>query len=704
MPNLNIPLDIDGFEFYTLFPDGSEFFMTSGAPHCNTIGERKKFKWKFDAGSYDLEGVNIWAQLGLFQQGITNSLNAKIPICYQVSFPTGLTPGIYPMALTLPVGANYNLNFNATVSLEIVDDFHFNIIAEFFQIYDETAYQNQSFQDNHSKLLKDKKDAPNELTINTPKTCYNDTVGALCMTLRVEKPNVLFPPDTYPYTMNANPGVGIQWKAGFYNRNEVDDSPYFNTPVWEFKRMGVAVTNLSTALNTDVKFKITSPTTVTNVLFWIIRTDKTDNTVDMFDNYEANFEEIVSTNTNIGLDKLTTPVINVTAIGGGVYEVGCSITADKLTNLATYRLIAIVYEKTEFEYHSNTFISDPFTADSSPCYNGDGFIAKGTLSDYDREFDGNDLECAIEERMKSKLKIEYPFNMWRQNIYDRLGMWTPNDMRRYLKKIEFEIYDELYVAGYGVVRNYYERKVSNKIGINTFSSQSNLSMIFSDNWLEFAVDWRNRFENFVDCIETTVDHVPVMPVMAQQYWGGKTLKIRWALTFFYDDYKYPFEDEIEFFQQIRVKDYGTLQVQHYEETGERIDFDETVNVCKGEQFCMAGVLSDTGLINRKLMVNICPEFGTVNSINEAESWIGNELPQMTTPLITNEEEDFSTAGSQLAAKFCIETENLSVNSYKITAFAKKYVEVGFRVSEEGDPSVFDARVTDTEDERVVDNI
>ena len=52
----------------------------------------------------------------------------------------------------------------------------------------------------------------------------------------------------------------------------------------------------------------------------------------------------------------------------------------------------------------------------------------------------------------------------------------------------------------------------------------------------FSFDWRNRFENNIDCLLTTIDNVPVTPVQAKQYWGGKTLKVRWQLFFYYDDY------------------------------------------------------------------------------------------------------------------------------------------------------------------------
>lgn len=676
MPDLNIQLTQTGTDFSTIFPDGTEFKTSATAYHNNTIAEKKRITCKYSSSYSNLENVNIYLQIGLFQQGTVNSPNPKVPVNYQGTFPVGLTPGYYALTMTLPIGANVNLNYNATVTLRIVSSGVFHILIDFFQMSDERQYQNIAFQDNHNKLLLDQKQNANELTIGTVKNCYNSNASQFAMTMKLEKPGVIHAPDTYLYTDNclAAYGTGV-WSAGFYNRNEYDDAPYFNTPIWEFTRSAVAVTNLSSSVNTDVLFKITTPTTVTNVLFWIIRTDKFDNTVDMFDNYEANFEEIINTNANIGVDKLTTPVVNVTSLGAGVYKVGCSIAANKLINGAKYRLIAVVYEKEGVTYHSNSFISEELVNDSSPCFDGNGFNVQGILNDYDREFAGNDLECVIEERIQSKLKFDFTANQWADDILARLGLTTSNDLRRYLTKIKFEIYDETTVVGLGVVKNYYISETATKYGINSYTTASGMTLDFTNiDEPIFTFDWRNRFENNIDCLQTTVNDVPILPVQAQQYWGGKILKIKWQLSFNYDDYVAPFEDIIELFQQIRVLDYGNMQVFHENIDGVRSDWDETKNCCHGDEFCMGGVLDNAAdTIDRKLIVNICPEFSSVNGLNEAEIWAGGKLTQMTTPSIVSEDEIYSMIYSEKAARFCINTSNLVVNSYKISALAKKYI-------------------------------
>lgn len=706
MPNLNIPLTTTGTDYITVLPDGTEYKTTASTPHMNSIGEKKRIKWKLSSTYSNLEGVNVYVQLGLFQQGIVNSPNPKVPINYQVTFPVGLAAGDYPMALMLPSGANANLNFNAEVTLRIVTSSTFHIIVDFFQIYDEMQYQNVSFQDNHNKLLLDQKQNTSELTIGTVRNCYNSISSQFAITMKLEKPGVIHAPDTYPYTDNTLTAFGTgSWLAGFYNRSALDSDPYFNTPIWEFKRNGVAVTNLSAAINTDVLFKITTPSGVSKVLFWIIRTDIFDNTVTMFDNYEANLEEINSSNTNIGLDKLTTPVINVTSIGAGVYKVGCSLAADKLTNNAKYRMIAIVYYKDGSDFYVNSFISDELICDSSPCFDGEGFDAIGSLDDYNKQYEGNDLECVIEERMRSKIFLSFPFDKWKNDLYNRLGITGSNDIRRYLTKIKIDFYDENAVIGLGVVRNLYDTKTVIKTGINTYTTQPGMTLNFGSTWAEFIYEWRNRFENGVDCIETSIDNsYTVTPVYAQQYWGGKTIKIRWTLTFFYDDYSAPFTDIVEFYQQIRVKDYTGLTVRHWADSGTRSKFDDVVNYCQGEVPCFAAYINGA-LTDRKLITNIVPIGAGINAISEAEAWVGNQLEQLTTDKITDQDEDFATSGGSKIANFCIDTSKLLIYSYQISAISKKEVDTGLRVTEKENPSVFEQRITEeNNNRRITDNL
>lgn len=650
------------FKVAVLLPNGTEYIKdyVSSVPFP-TIGEKKRAIMSFTT-DYNMANVNLWIKFALFNQGIfsVSPSIAKSPMDYAITFPPTITAGTYPIAFICPSGLNSNVQQNAEANLIIVDSTHFRIEFDFYQIYDELSYQNTSIHDNHSKLLKDCSVAPSELVISSNKNCYNSNLSRLCTTFRFEKG-----------TDFSDISMSSVWNSSFYNKYPINNSPYFNTPVWTLERT-TPVTNLSTITNTNVKFNINGATAVTKILGWIIRTDNFDNTVSMFDNYEADFKDIISTNPDLN-DKIIAPIVDISLLSGSTYEVQYTIDASKLVGGAKYRLIAIVYDNVGLK--SNSFISDEYIVDHVPCFDGAGFNLIGSLSDYDREFTGSDLECVIEERIKSKIYFDYTANQWADDILDRLGITTSNDFRRYLTKVKFDIYDENNVVGLGVVRNYYISETSNKYGINSYTSVNGMNLDFTNiDEPIFSFDWRNRFENNIDCLLTTIDNVPVTPVQAKQYWGGKTLKVRWQLFFYYDDYATPFEDIIEMFQQIRVLDYGNMKVLHDNVDGIRSNWNVTANCCQGDEFCMGGVLDNSlDAIDRRLIVNICPNLASVNNLEEAEAWVGDELPQMTTMSITNEDIDYTTIYTKKAARFCIDTSNLSVNSYKISAMAKKYV-------------------------------
>lgn len=705
MPNLTIPITSSGLTYETLLPDGTSY-KSSSTQFSNTIGEKKRITWTLGTTYADISGTNLFVKIGLFQQGVINNLTPTLPINHQFTFPVGLAAGTYPMAQVLTPGANANLNNNCQVYLEIVSSSSFKIIVEFYQIYDETQYQTNSYHDNHNKLLKDFIQATNELTISANNNCYNSASSQFAITAKFEKPGVVHSPDPYPYTDNATIAVGTgSWYAGFYNRDPQDATPYFSNPVFEFTRGGNPVTNLSGFANTDVLFKIDAPVSVSKILFWIIRTDTNDNTKTMYDNYEADFEEIINTNANIGAigNKFTTPVINVALVSGSTYKAGCSIERLNLVSNAKYRVIAIVYYKSGGTYQTNSFISNEYTVDDLPNYDGNGFDVQAALSDYNRQFNGNDLECAIEERIKSTVKLQYAFDKWKNDIYERLGLVVSNDIRRYLQNVIVSIYDSNIDMVLGTVQNIYDYQVATKqslLGL-TYTIPTNMTMEFSDNWSEFSYTWRNRFEANTPCIGTLVNGVPTLPVQGVQYWGGKTLTIKWSFIFIYDDYAVPFQDEVVVYQQIRVIDYNIeISIKHVD--SENSEFDDQSNFCSDLQPCFAGIISNA-LTDRKLIVNILPENGTVNTVEEAEVWEGTQLEQLTTDKIINEEEDYATLYSQNAGKFCVDLSKLSLNSsYQISALAKKFVDTGYRVTEKNNPSVIENRITDTNHLRVTE--
>jgi len=697
---LDIPITIVGITEETLLPDGSVYQTGNINDYPRSIAERKRIVWEFSTSySAGLDDTNWWLYVGIGKQGVIASTTSKIPIYHSCSIIGAFTAGTYPMAMTVPPGVNQNLNNNCEASLIVLTSTTFKIVVDFWLIYDETTYQNAAYQNNHNKLLMDMKTATSELTIGTVNNYFNSLASNLTMNLLIEKPNQIHAPSTYLYTDYASPIFSAQWGVGFYNRNKVNDTPYFSNPVWELTRSAATVTNLSATTNTDVIFKINSATVPTKVLAWIIRTDKNDNNVTMFDNYEANFCDILTGDPSIGVDKIIGPIIDIVLDSGSTYKVGFSLDGSKLTNLGKYRLIAVVYDKTNTQ--TNSFISEEYTVDESPCFDGNGFDAIASLDDYNRQFLGNNLECAIEERMRSKIKLYYPFNKWKNDIFNRLGLTVGNDIRRYLTQVIVTIYDTSFNPSYGIIQNVYDYKSSVKYGLNSYTAQDGLTMNFGSTWSEFVYEWRNRFENNIDCIGTLINGIPVLPVQAKQYWGGKTLIVSWRLFFTYDDYNSPFTDEVVFNQQIRVKDYSGLTIGHL--NSGRSEYDSVVDFCQGEEPCFGSIINGA-LTDRKLIVNITPKDGNINTLNEAESWSGNQLEQLTTDEVTNEDEDYITESSNKVAQFCVDTSKLSVNSYQVSALAKKYVDTGYRFTEKGNPTVSELRITEETDKRITDNI
>jgi len=699
---LDIPISITGSTEETLLPDGSVYITGGIGSFPRSIGERKRVKISYSTAGYvpGLDDTNWWVQVGMEVQGVISGANIKVPIYHSIPIIGAFTAGTYQLAMTVPVGANPNLNNNCQVFLEVLTATTFNIIVEFYQIYDETTYQNVAYQNNHNKLLMDMKTATTELTVGSVINFYNNVAGNFTINLLIEKPNQIHAPSTYLYTDHAMPIIGAQWTSRFYNKNEINGSPYFSNPIWELTRSATAVTNLSATGNTTVLFKVDCPTTPTKILSWIIRTDKFDDNVTMFDNYEANLVEVETGGIGIGVDKIIAPVVDIALVSGTTYKCGFVLDATKLTNLGKYRLISIVYDDANTQV--NSFISDEYSVDSEPCFDGEGFEAIASLDDYNQQFLGNDLECVIEERMRSKLKLYYPFDKWKNDIYNRLGLTVGNDIRRYLTNVIITIYDTNYDPSFGIIQNVYDYKSSTKYGINSYTTQDGLTLNFGNTWAEFIYEWRNRFETNIPCIGTLVNGVPVTPPQSDQYWGGKTLAVSWKLFFTYDDYNTPFTDEVVFNQQIRVKDYGSVTIKHYD-GGARSGFDEVVYFCKGETPCFASEVGSV-LTDRKLIVNIVPENAGINALDEAESWAGSQLEQLTTDSITNEDEDYVTSGIVIRADFCIDTSKLSVNSYQVSAMSKKFVDTGYRMTEKGNPTVSEQRITEESDKRITDNI
>ena len=173
MPNINIPLTIVGTAEETLLPDGTVYQTGALGDYPRSIGEKKRIVWAFSTTyAAGLNDTNWWVYVGVAKQGVITPILTKVPIFHSMSVIGTFTPGLYPMAMDVPVGSNPNVNNNCQVFLEVLTSTTFNIIVEFYMIYDETTMQNVSYQNNHNKLLMDMKTATSELTVSAATNMY----------------------------------------------------------------------------------------------------------------------------------------------------------------------------------------------------------------------------------------------------------------------------------------------------------------------------------------------------------------------------------------------------------------------------------------------------------------------------------------------------------------------------------------------------
>lgn len=667
----------------TLFPDGSVRYSWNGSKSVlnakNRIGEIKRIEF-FVRSDVSFASANLYFNPALF---VSNGIIGP-------TTGAGSHYWSYPLPATLPVGTNYtaalsttgtsnvNLIKNRTLRINVIDDFNLKITLDYVHIYDEDGYFDFNNEDNHDKLLKDKKNAPTELTVSGASV-YNSTKRDARIYMYVEKQGN--PLDKGSITLSLE-----NYNAGFYNHNSLQTPPYFTNPIWILERLSVVKTNLSHVIDTDVTFKIDSPNSVGKVLMWLIRTDTVDNTIDFLTNYDYDLQDIKSS--NLSSSVISAPMTSPTYDSGSTFKVTFKLKASELVYGAKYRMIAVVYERDVERLDVNSFISEEIVVNEVPCYEGNGIDFFGRLSDYHREFDGNHLVCAIEERLRSKLQMEYPLNKWKDDIFNRLGLVVANDLRKYLSEITVEIYEEHFDPLLGTVRNIYDLKTAVKSGPLTYSVPSGMTLSFATNECEFWYDFRNRYEAGTLNMQTLVNGINVTPPLDNQYWGGKILNLDWKLKFNYYDYFAPFTEEMIFKQVLEVRDYGSIAIFKQIGEGENDSVLEKTTFCQGDIMCLFGIATPPDGSNPeeyRLIVNIERAPGNIISIEEAEAWKGDELPQLTTDKIYSQEIQYGET-MENSAGFCVNTNKLLVNSqYKISVLAKRFVERYRRVTEIGEP-------------------
>ena len=706
-----INLTMNDKQLNTVLPDGTLIRTYSelgpdgwGADH--RIGERKRISFEYGS-DHDLNGCMIYINPALFlPTNYVNTITGKGSMYYVVQFPSVGTVGIpYVASLQSTSTVSGPVDNANNFEVLIIPDgdgsgtFLFTLQIDFYMTADVKGYLTAGVPYiNEDRFLKDAFDNPTTLDIYNsnrnlfavPNNVYYAENRSPRVYFYIEDPAVPFP------GMNvAREEKFFGFRAGWFYRDALNAQPWFTNTHFRVIRNSNIVNNLSASGVNDMEIRANSDSAlnpVTHFLVGIVQYYVNDQSVDFVQSGHIEWQWIKASNPGSG--KIVGPMTD--PADQSLNEWMSSFKVQGLDLNGGYRFIGIAYSSVFGQtFRCNSFISPLYFVDAAPEPTGDGFTAIASLDDYNNEYRGNNLECVIEERMRSKIKLQFPFDQWKNYLFDRFGLVATNDIREYLEAIELIMYEEYVDPLTGAnVTNIFDLQYAGKNGItNTFGPVSGMTTTFDNVSAELIYEWRNRWEHNIQNPQSIINNLSQTPGITDQYWGGRTIKIQWNLYFIFN--QFAVTDKVSFNQQIRVKDYGEMSVKHVGVD----DFDPQLSICSGvADACFAGILQNPSLTDMKLIANIMPLGAGVNAIEESEVWAGNQLPQLTTNKIINEEEDYAFLFSETAAKFCLDTSKLVVNSqYQISAIAKKFVDTGYRIIETGE-----RRITEDNGKRIIE--
>jgi len=339
-------------------------------------------------------------------------------------------------------------------------------------------------------------------------------------------------------------------------------------------------------------------------------------------------------------------------------------------------------------YEVNTFISEEeIVVDALPQYDGNGLDFTGSLSDCDDNYSGNNLECVVEERMRANLRVDFAADKWKNDIFARLGIVVPNDIRRYLTQVFIDVHEETTV-GLTTTKHTFAMPILNKTGPTTYTTAPGVALDFSvADQATFRYEFRNRYEAHLSNLYTYVNGVLLTSPTSTMNWAGRTIRLEWNLVFFYDDYTTPFSDTIKYTQIVRPKDYeiDSFYIQEkdsdFSGKGDAIEWPDFE--CTEDGMCyQARITNDSSGYKLITIIESNPGNATV-TLEEREEWVPDVLPQLTTNKYYNQESDFGQTTADVA-KFCVDASKISLNlPYKISAIAKQVIPENGRILSDG---------------------
>lgn len=538
-------------------------------------------------------------------------------------------------------------------------------------------YRACDFYDNQSRLLKSYHSETGTLP-STPNisSFYNNTQKIFANVFHVTEGNDYYRDE-----------VQIPFQAGFYEKDPANGTPYFSDPVVSLEVDGNAATSISPVKNTKVTLSNTCPVSPDHLIAILVDVTDNDQSLRWWENYDYSAAEII-TMAGAGYlsgynSKFMSPSQNMTLASGSTYEAFFEIDYTQIEANRRYRIIWILYNLDPYYLISdrvNSFISDEFTANFYEDFDGDFLELEGSLSDYQREYFGNYLQVVPEERIKAKIELTMydpltPAYTWEDYLLERFGQATSaddRDIRNTLKQIDLTFYWTEVVAGQ-THKHVVDKQTIVRQGINNYllPSGCEFNSIGTDvnipdfqDVAEISYEFRVRYEDDIDCIETYINNVLQPAPLATMDWQGKTIFIEWHLYFDYPEVLQT--DDVYFYQKLLVGSY-----QNSLDVGDRsLDFvdqaDDDIVICSDDDTCLSTEL--LGLSDYYLhIVNIDKPSHKRTNIEEEEVWNG-VLDISTSTKLTSVDENYyydNTAG------FCVDIDEVYLNTeYKVSAIAK----------------------------------
>lgn len=610
----------------------------------NRITEKKELAVTFEVETADpqlvLAGANIYVNIALYMApGFVHTEPSGPPQTgWNYMIPTDVMADEAEMFFYSNGALNPHSCKNHRAFFKYLTTTTFSIRFEFYNTFDENGYLNSATKDNGWRFLAE---LWNQLNYNEQSTSIYQ------MEKQIRVLTYIRHNDSEAYSEKQE-HIIYQGEHGSYNTTA------------DLTIGGEELTSLSAAINNEITGKLYAGSDIYDSMYVKLIRIQNDPHLDFLENAELVEYELAPT---------------AWAWNGTdhCYDFTVTIPSADVTAGGNYRVVSMVYDAAagaslaaiSRELASNEII--PYcdaNCFAPPEGEGLGLTFNSSLSDIENEY-GDELTCVIEERIRTKVVVDYADNAWANHlacrgIVPRLrAEQDENDIRHYLKAVTCELYTEYFVSNLnGTVKNRLDFQTLTRLNINTYSSPS-ISFSF-DTYAETLTvyyDFRNRNQTQDGALMSFLDGAQYFPIQDNQYWGGKTIYIKWTFNFFYHDQNPQFQDNLNVIQKIHVKDYS-----------EDVTFDaEPAILCDTATKCYQAEIVFANPETYSL-INIVEKIPSANNMVESENFVPDELAQEQSGIFTSQDATFAGGNAQ----FCIDCTQLdSGSTYKFSAIAKK---------------------------------